>query len=112
MSIPLSLSCQIDTTKVTVPASLIRNLSRELAELDGMKRKFEAQNMIIKGYKIDLKSCEDKELLTRATIDECESLNIVKDDIIINQGDKLRKAKNQRNILGGVGLVLLIIVLI
>lgn len=108
-------SCQVVTNSpdsVLVPSELIRNVSKELAEYDGMKIKYNAQQVIIRGYELDLKSCEGVLQLVQSGKTDCEKIQSEKDDIILDQDKEISTIKKQRNIIGGVVVVLLIIVLV
>ena len=107
-------NCQIatDPDSVLVSSELIRNVSKELAEFDGMKEKFSAQTILIRGYDLDLSICESKiQILQEGKVD-CDSLQTQKDGIILDQDKTISTVKKQRNILGGIVTVLLIVVLI
>jgi len=87
-------------------------VSKELAEFDGMKEKFSAQTILIRGYDLDLSICESKiQILQEGKVD-CDSLQTQKDGIILDQDKTISTVKKQRNILGGIVTVLLIVVLI
>ena len=112
MSISLSSNCQTDTSKVLVSAELIRNISKELAEYDGMKEQFEAQKIIIKGYQLDLIACENKALVLEEGQKDCEFVQGQKDAMIEEQDDKIKNVRNQRNIAGGIALALLVVLVL
>lgn len=107
-------NCQIvtDPDSVLVSSELIRNVSKELAEFDGMKEKFSAQTMLIRGYDLDLSICESKLQISQEGKADCDSLQSEKDGIILEQDKAISTVKKQRNILGGIVTVLLIVLVI
>ena len=105
---------QTDTSEyILIPVWQLKEAAKELEECDGVRIKYEAQKVILRNLEeIELPERERRELMLIESNEDCQDSLLDVTRIAEESAREANKFKNQRNILGGASLLLLLVLIV